>query len=355
MTFGEKSFQNRGMKGIKLTEDERRELVKLEKQIPHKGIGIRIRIILALDLGYTTQEVAEILLVDEDTVTKWKKKYLQSRYLSDWLGTEYQGYQGKLTKDQERRVETFVEDEVVKDCQQVADYIKNLFGVEYTIDGITKLLHRLGFVYKQTVVVPAKADKAKQEAFLSQYAQLKQNLKATEKILFMDGVHPTHNTRTVRCWIKKGFNKQIKTNSGRARLNIQGAFDLEEIQAVTYFSETINAQAVIEFFNKVQAVYSSTLIYLICDNATYYKNKDVKAYLNQPNCRLKLIFLPSYSPNLNFIERLWKYLHQKIIGVKYREKFKEFKYDITEFFEHLDDYKEDLRPFIGTKLRLIQS
>ena len=109
---------------MKLTALERKELLKLEKQIPHKGVAIRIRIILALDLGYSTKEVAEILLLDEDTITKWKKLYEQSRYLSDWLGTKNNGYQGKLTKEQERMVAEFVEKEIITDCQQVVAYIQ---------------------------------------------------------------------------------------------------------------------------------------------------------------------------------------------------------------------------------------
>lgn len=344
------------MTEVQLTPEQRKELIHLEKQIPFKGLGIRIRIILALDLGYTLKEVAEILLLDEDTITKWKKRFLESRFLSDWLGNEYKGYRGKLKKQAEQAVEKFVAEGVIMDCREVVDYIKEMFGIDYTIDGATKLLHRLDFVYKQTVIIPGKVDTAEQKAFVKRYETLKQELKETEVILFGDGVHPTHNTKKVRAWVKRGENKQIKTNSGRARLNIQGAYDVEKTAVVTHYSETINADAVIAFFEEVQRVYGwATIIHFICDNAKYYKNKDVRAYLDQKECRIKLIHLPTYSPNLNFIERLWKYLHQKIIGVKYREKFKEFEHDIKTFFANTDDYKEELQAFIGTKLHVIEA
>lgn len=344
------------MLAVKLTPEQRQELIRIERKIPHKGIGIRIRIILALDDGYRGEDVARILLIDEDTVTRWKKRFLESRYLTDWLGNEYKGYLGKLNKKQEQEVERFVEEKVITDCQKVVDYIKETFGMIYTVDGVTKLLHRLKFVYKQTVVVPAKADIKKQEEFLKQYEELKNNLKATEKILFVDGVHPTHNTRSLRCWVKKGEEKIIKTNSGRDRLNINGALNLKDMDVTAHFSETINAKETIEFFTKIQIKYDeATQIIMIVDNARYYKNKDVQTYLKHPDCRIRLIFLPSYSPNLNFIERLWKFMRQKIIGVKYREKFKEFENDILQFFEHIKEYETDLRPFIGTKLHLIEA
>ena len=339
----------------KLTARQRQELIKLEKQIPHKGVAIRIRIILALDDGYAAKDVARILLLDEDTVTKWKKLYEQSRYLSDWLGTENNGYRGRLTREQEKLVEKFVENEVITDCQQVVAYIRNTLGISYTVDGVSKLLHRLGFVYKQIVGIPGKLNEEKQKAFVKEYRELKENKKADEVILFGDGVHPTHNLHKTKAWVKKGEEKQVRTNTGRGRLNINGALNLEDLTVTTHFSETINAQTTMELFDKIQLVYKDkTTIYLIIDNATYYKNKDVKAYLAKQGCRIKLIFLPSYSPNLNFIERLWKYMKKYIIGVKYREKFKEFEMDVHYFFDNIHIHEEKLRKFIGTELHLVK-
>ena len=110
-----------------------------------------------------------------------------------------------------------------------------------------------------------------------------------------------------------------------------------------------------KLFDKIQLVYKNkTTIYLIVDNARYYKNKDVKAYLEKLDCKIKLIFLPPYSPNLNFIERLWKYMKKYIIGVKYRDKFKQFEYDIHYFFDNISQYEDRLRQFIGTELHLVK-
>jgi transposase len=339
---------------MKLTVQERKELLKLERQIPHKGVSTRIKIILALDLGYSAKEVAEILLLDEDTITKWKKLYEQSKYLSDWLGTENNGYRGRLTREQEKMVERYVEKEIVTDCQQVVTYMQSSFGISYTIDGVSKLLHRLGFTYKQIIGIPGGLNAEKQMAFIKEYEQLKENKKDDEVILFGDGVHPTHNLHKTKAWIKKGEEKQVRTNTGRKRLNINGALNLETMTPVTHFSETINAQTTMELFDKIQLVYKDkTTIYLIIDNATYYKNKDVKAYLERQGCRIKLKFLPSYSPNLNFIERLWKYMKKYIIGIKYREKFKEFDEDIHFFFDHINQHEDKLRKFIGTELHLV--
>lgn len=340
---------------MKLSAQEREELIKLEKQIPHKGVAIRIRIILALDLGYTAKEVGEILLLNEDTINKWKRLYEGSQYLSDWLGDKNNGYQGKLTKEQERIVDKFVKEAVITDCQQVAEYIQNMFGITYTLDGVSKLLHRLRFVYKQVVAIPGKLNERAQEEFLQSYQNLKENKPKDEVILFGDGVHPTHNAHKTKAWIAQGEEKQVKTNTGRGRLNINGVLDPETLEVTTVFAKTINAQTTIELLDKIQKVYEEKkTIHLIIDNARYYKNKEVTDYLNNPTCRIHPIFLPSYSPNLNFIERLWKFMKKYIIGVKYREKFKQFEEDIREFLDNIHLYKERLRSFIGSKLHLVK-
>jgi transposase len=343
------------MKTFSLLPEERKDLVRLGKQIKDVKGAIRVRVILALDSGYTIKEVADILLLDEDTVSNWKKKYEKRQFFSDWLKEYYSGYDGKLTKQQIEEIEGFVKKHTVTDCREVVSFIKAQFGMDYTITGVTKLLHRLGFVYKQVVLIPGKLNEEKQQAFLQKYVQMKAEKKEDEVILFGDGVHPTHNPHKTKAWVRKGEEKQIKTNTGRKRLNINGALNLESMTVTTHFAETLNAQTTMELFDKIQLQYiDKTTIYLIIDNARYYKNKDVQAYLAKPDCRIKLIFLPAYSPNLNFIERLWKFMKKYIIGVKYRDKFNEFENDVTQFFENINQYENRLRQFIGTELHLVK-
>lgn len=334
---------------------EREQLLKLEKQISGKKQAIRIRVILALDAGYTPKETAEILLLDEDTVCKWKRRYLKGKFFSDWLGEDYKGFGGKLTKSQQEEVVKFVKANIITDCRQVIGFIRDNFNCNYTIGAATKLLHRLHFVYKQVTAIPGKLNEEAQLEFLAKYETMKSQKRKDEVILFGDGVHPTHNIHKTKAWILRGEEKQVKTNTGRKRLNINGALDPQSLDVTVHFSETINAQTTMEFFDKLQAKYSrKQKIKLIVDNARYYKNKDVKAYLDDPACRIELVFLPTYSPNLNFIERLWKFLKKYIIGVKYRQTFSEFECDVGQFFDNIASYRQDLRQFIGTRLHLVK-
>lgn len=342
------------MKSLSLLPEERKELLSLEKQITDKKTAKRIQAILALDAGYTIKEVSDILLLDEDTVNKIKKKYDKGQFFSDWLADAHKGYKGKLTREQEADIDHYVQGSLITDCRQLIDYVQKKYGITYSIPGMTKLLNRLDFSYKLTVLIPGKLDPEAQKAWLKKYEDLKENLLEDEVILFHDGVHPTHNPHKTKAWIKKGKEKQIKTNTGRGRLNINGALDIESMRVVTHFSETINADEVIKHYDKIQEAYpDKTTIYIVEDNARYYKNAKVEVYLKDPRCRIERIFLPTYSPNLNFIERLWKFLKKYIIGVTYREKFKQFEDDVHQFFDNFDKYEERLRKFIGTELHLV--
>ncbi len=340
---------------ITLSSQEQSQLRELARTTRDKKTADRIRIILALGNGHSTRHVGELFLIDEDTLVKWRNKYLKRRLFTDWLATDHAGYNGKLTCDQQREVEHYVETETITDAATLADYIKDRYGITYTVTGITKLLHRLGFVYKQTTLIPGKLDEAKQAAFKQTYDRLRDKLPEDEIIMFGDGVHPSHNVHAAKAWIRKGTDKQVPTNTGRKRLNINGVLDIETMETVTHFSDTINAEETIHLFDKIQTTYpAKRKIHLIVDNARYYKNKLIQAYLRKRRCRIKLRFLPAYSPNLNFIERLWHFMKKYIIGMKRRDSFKEFETDIQAFFDNIKDYEQQLRQFIGTEMHLIK-
>lgn len=339
---------------LTIDPDERTQLETLARTVRDVKTAIRIRVILALGDGYSVREVAKLFLLDEDTVSKWRNKFKKRRLLSDWLATNCYGYTGKLTPDQEQAVDHYVTDELITDAKQIVSFIREQYGIDYTINGVTKLLHRLGFVYKQTTLIPGKLDERVQAQFKRDYENLKAKLPEDEVILFGDGVHPSHNVHATKAWVKKGQQKRIPTNTGRKRLNINGVLNIEKMEAVVHFAATLNATTTMELFDKIQGTYpDKKKIHLVVDNARYYKNRELQAYLRKRKCRIKIHWLPPYSPNLNLIERLWHFLKKYIIGAKRRQTFKEFEADIRDFFEHFKDYEAKLRQFIGTELHLL--
>ena len=94
-------------------------------------------------------------------------------------------------------------------------------------------------------------------------------------------------------------------------------------------------------------------IYIIVDNARYYKNAALQDYLK--DSKIEQIFLPPYSPNLNLIERVWKFMKKKVINNKYYEKSAEFKQKIFEFFSNIKSYKKELDSLITYNFQILNA
>lgn len=336
---------------IAITPEQREALKRLHRQQQYLKAGDRIKAILLLDAGYSRKEVSKILLRDEATITDWQNAFLKSPDLTGWLKDNNPGYQGRLNEQQMQEVEAFVEATLIHDARQVLEWIKDRYGIEYTVNGMHALLHRLGFRYKETTQYPSKIDPVEQADFNELYEDLLNNLPEGSVLGFMDGVHPQHNTRPTKAWIKEGEKKFVPSNTGRKRLNINGFYNPLEPEGIFRQEETLNTQSTIDFLKDVEKAYlTASSIYIICDNAPYYYNEEVQNYLQ--DSRIELIFLPTYSPNLNLIERVWKFLRGKVIDRNYYEKFNDFKQAVMGFLENLADYKEELKRFIGLKLHL---
>lgn len=237
---------------------------------------------------------------------------------------------------------------------EIVAYVKQQFGIVFSVSGMTDLLHRLNFVYKKLKVIPGKADAQAQEAFLETYENLKENKKDSDPIYFMDGVHPQHNTMAGYGWIKTGEDHEIPSNTGRQRLNINGAINIQDYSLCVHFDDCINAQSTIGLLQALERRESAAeKVYVICDNAAYYRSKRVSEYLQ--TSKMQLVFLPPYSPNLNLIERYWKFFKKKVLYNRYYEKFSEFKQACMEFFKQPQRYINELRSLLAENFQIINA
>jgi hypothetical protein len=110
---------------------------------------------------------------------------------------------------------------------RVGEWIERHCGVSYTRSALVKLLARLDMEYRKPKMLPRKLDPVKQRAFIAEYENLLNSLGDDEAVLFADAVHPTHEARPAGCWAPKDMKVAIEGTSGRQRLNIHGAIDLE--------------------------------------------------------------------------------------------------------------------------------
>jgi transposase len=105
--------------------------------------------------------------------------------------------------------------------------------------------------------------------------------------------------------------------------------------------ETVDADSMITFFKALEVSSEAKTMHIICDNGRSNKNKKLEEYLK--TSKIKIYYLPPYSPNLNPIERLWKVLREKKTYNKCYKKFADFKNEIRRFFfEEIPKIKSEL-------------
>lgn len=146
-------------------------------------------------------------------------------------------------------------------------------------------------------------------------------------VLFLDAAHFVQSAFLGYIWsFKRLF---VQTPSGRQRWNVLGALDAVSRKVHTFCNDTyINSESVCCFLKQLRSTYGTLPITIFLDNARYQRCDLVKDMANTLNITLE--FLPSYSPNLNLIERYWKYVKRKVLYSKYYENFDLFKNAINE-------------------------
>ncbi len=326
---------------IELSKEQRAELEELDRSRQLDLLtGKRVMALLHLDRNSTARmtvhQVSRALFVSEQTIYHWIRLFNNGddsgNAIKGLFIKHSSGRESALTPDQEAMVIEYFRCNVTMQVQRVIEFIGERFGRKYSRSGAIKLMHRLGFSFKKPKLIPHCASIAEQQEFINCYEEMRDNLPEDEVILFGDGVHPTHQARPAGGWIFKGDEIAIKANSGRQRIDVLGGINLKDGRVHIVADATINAESVIKIMKNLESQYSDKrVIHYIVDNARYFHSKMVRDWQKQTNSRVKLHFLPPYSPHLNPIERLWGVMHKNITHNRYYEKFNDFSKAILHF------------------------
>jgi transposase len=339
---------------FELSQDEYQELRKIQKKERlHPRRYRKVTVLIMLYQGHSVEVIEAALGLDDNTIRRYVAGY-QKRGLANYLTDGYIPCSGKLSEDQEQELSLHLQEYLYEDAASVCAYVAEAFEVEYSVSGMTDLLHRLGFVYKKTKPVPQKADEQAQVDFLDQTLPgiLEEVDEGQAVMYFSDGCHPTHNTKAGYGWIKKGAQFEIDCNSGRKRVNINAAINGLKPEHLVYdICDRINAQSTQRLCRQLLRKHPGKKIYLICDNARYNRNRTLQEWV--AGKRIEFIFLPPYSPNLNLIERLWRFLKEEIIQSIYYDTFSKFRRAIIDFLDDAKSYKTELRQLLTLNFRTV--
>jgi transposase len=311
-----------------LSTAEKQALEIQHKRERDSRICDRIKAVLLSSEGWTQIQISQALRIRPETVSDHLEDYKRTQKLKPLNG----GSKSSLSKEHTSQLVQHLEVTTYTQASKICEFIKTQFLVHFTRSGLTKWLHRNGFSYKMPKLTPSKADPVKQDEFIRQYEKLMNSAHDNDPVLFIDSVHPTMATKISHGWIKKGVDKEIASISSRTRVNLTGAINLESMEVMAQEYETINGQTTVDFLKNIESHYPKAFeIHVILDQSGYHRSAEVKNFVKKS--RIKLHYLPPYSPNLNPIERLWKIMNEQVRDNRVFQSAKEFRQSIKDFFD----------------------
>jgi transposase len=337
---------------IQLDDKTRKHLRRLQKHADRREY-IKLTAILMLDGGIPTTDIAEFLGIDPATLFRYQADF-KTLSLTDYLATHFVSSPGQLTEAQETLLSAELRLNLYRTSHDVRHWIHQKFGVDYSNAGVVALLHRLGFSYKKTTLVPSGADPDAQKAFLKKLRRTLNNLDQDDAVFFNDGVHPQHNTCSEYAWIAEGETHPVPSNAGRQRVNLVGALNAHDVADVRILDaqDSVNQQTIITLWQQLEAERPTGKIIHICDNARYYHGKEVKAWLDA-HPRTRVMFLPPYAPNLNLIERLWKYMKSHVVNSQFTSTVEVFRKNLLNFFRDIRHHKKKLEKLLTLNFQIV--
>jgi transposase len=172
----------------------------------------------------------------------------------------------------------------------------------------------------------------------------------------VDACHPVRGLELLYCcWVLVGQRHSVGVGGGRKRLNILGAYSPDDHDYVDLrlTKENITGEQFVKLLEKMLAKHPGTekfILYL--DNARYYSKPVVKEWLARHR-QFHLVFLPAYAPNLNLIERLWKFLRKEALN-RWHKTFEAMQDAAAEVLDHLEHYRRELDSLMSEEFHIVK-
>jgi transposase len=300
---------------------------------PHPRVQLKMEAVYLKSQNLPHQEICRLTRISENTLRSYLRQFqeggIERLKRTDWAGTD-----SELDEHRET-LEDYFRNHPPRSTAEAAAEIERMTGVRRGLTQVRTFLKDLGLSYRKVGMIPAKADADEQAQFLDEkwWPRLQQAQKLRRVVCFVDAAHFVHGAFLGYVWCL--VRLLVRGPSGRKRFNVLGALDAVTHELTTVVNDTvIDAMAVCELLRKLSARYAGLPVTLVLDNARYQKCEVVRTLAEQ--LKIELLYLPSYSPNLNLIERLWKFVKKEVLTCRYYEDFTGFKAAIMECLDGIE-------------------
>lgn len=295
-------------------------------------------------------QIACILDIHFNSVSRYIRIYKEGGF-EELCKTYYVSEAGELEVYKESIIADFTKTPVCSISQAICR-IKSLTGIQRKPTQVRKFMRKHGFKYRKLAAIPGKVNVEHQQQWLEQKLNpvIEQAQKGEVHLLFSDAAHFTLSAFLCMVWSMTRIF--LKTSHGRNRINVLGAVDAISKEVTTLINTTyITAETILDFLDQLKEIYPLKPIIIVLDNAKYQHCNIVLERAEKLG--ITLMFLPAYSPNLNIIERLWKFTKKKILYAKYYDTAEKFHEAIISFFAQVNDnFQSELESLLTLKFQL---
>ena len=325
---------------IEFTEEEMKALDYERYHHPHPRVQRRMEALWLKSQNISHKQICQFTGISSNTLTDYLRKY-QEYGIGGLKEVNFYRPQSELGQHT-KTIEAYFCEHPPASIKEATAKIEELTGIKRSENRVRMFLKSIGMAPRKVGMIPAKADQDEQEQFIKEELEprLKEAKSGRRVVFFVDAAHFVLAPFLGILWYFKRLF--IKAPSGRKRFNVLGALNAVTHELITVTNDTyINAQSFCDLLWRISRLDNRVPITLVLDNARYQKCKLVWELAESLD--IELLYIPPYSPNLNLIERLWKFVKKQCLYSKYYSEFKGFKNAIIDCLSQTDTtYKEEL-------------
>lgn len=339
---------------LNLSEAEIQELNYERFHYPCPIVQKRLTaVFLTATIDSSISTIGHMAGLHRHSVDYWVKVY-QKEGFESLCKVHYGTNKSKLENHAESIMHSFTKQPPMN-TREAKSRIEDMTGISRSPSQVRTFMKKHGLWYIKMGHIPAKADIEQQRQWVTTTLEpaIEEAKRGECQLLFMDAAHFILQPFICALWcITRLF---IKAASGRNRINVLGVVNAITKEVLTLTNTTyISANTIVAFLEQLRIYYGKLPIKIVLDNARYQHCKLVEDATRSLN--ITLLFLPSYSPNLNIIERLWKFTREKILYGKYYDTPQKFHMAINNFFSTINQkYKSEIKKRLTLKFQYFEN
>jgi transposase len=348
------------MRPIHFTAEDRRSLAHDRYHHPDPRVQRKVEVLWLKSHGLGHDEIATLADVSRRTVQRYLNEYREGGLPRLHLGLWHQPQ--SVLAEHRQSLEEYFSKHPARSTKQAQAIIEQQTGIRRGLSQVRHFLKdRLGLRWRQTGAIPVPPKKTVQEHAQDQAVFLEEKLeprlnqarRGQRQVYFVDAAHFVLAPFLGCLWCAARLF--VKASSGRKRHNVLGALDAVTQRMIRVTNPGyINAESVCALLRSVAEAAVGLPITLVLDNARYQKCLVVQALAE--SLGIELLYLPSYSPNLNLIERVWRFVRKESLNSTYYEDFGQFTAAIDECLEGLHTvHKGEMKTLLTHKFQTFEN